>query len=60
MNGRVPSNLSSGHIVVSGMGSKTKDIIGMGRVVTLFVALLAVDNAQGCYVIDYFFTFGIV
>ena len=59
MDSWVPANLTSCHIVVSGMEGQAEDVISVGRVEPLLVGGACVDHAQCCNVVDYVPIFGV-
>ena len=59
MDGRVPSDLTSCHVIVSGMEGQAQDVISVGGVEPLLVGGASVDHTQCCNVVDYVPVFGV-
>ena len=59
MDGRVPSDLTGCHVVVSGMEGQAQDVISVGGVEPLLVGGASVDHTQCCNVVDYVPVFGV-
>ena len=59
MDGWVPANLTSSHIVVSGMEGQAENVISVGRVEPLLVGGACVDHTQCCNVVDYVLIFSV-
>ena len=53
MDGWVPANLTSSHIIMSRMEGKTKYVITVGGIEPLLVGGACVDHTQCCNVVDY-------
>ena len=52
VDGWVPTDLSSGSVVLARMEGKAEDVVGVGGVELLRVCVVVVDYSQGSYVVD--------
>ena len=59
MDGWVPADLTSCHVVMRGMEGKAEDVISVGGVEPLLVGGACVDHTQCCNVVDYVPVFGV-
>ena len=59
MDSWISADLTSGHVIMSGMEGQAQDVVSVGGVEPLFVGGACVDHTQCCNMVDYVPIFGV-